>query len=882
LKGRWFRGLGCLALSGPMLMIAASARGQTTPVIVWGDPGPIPFGTPLSAVQLNATATVSGVVPVSLANVFNVEGIVTDGTIYTGGYDSSGGDAFSASQLSGSLAWNGVTFPLGAANQPDAVWGVTIPLPAGSYGSLRMLGSLVNDELPPTGTFTVTYTDGSTTTLTQSLSDWVFPMNFPGESLVNCGPMRNLANGGFQRDNVCVYGYEITLDSTKTVKSVTLPADRNIVILAMALVTPPVAGTMTYAPAGGTVLASGTQTLTAMFTPATSANYNTATATVPLTVLKGSAPVTPVINWPAEVGVIAGTALSGVQLDATATSAESVVQVPLFPISRFLGISKDGQAYSENSMAAGVAYSATQLGGGIEWQGTDYLVGAPDVPDIASSVTIPLPPGMFGAVKFLGAATTAQTAQSFVVTYTDGTQTTVQQSMSGSTQSSGFAGESLVLSTSYADTSTGGESSGVFNVYGYSIPLNTAKTAASLTMPNNLAVGILALGLDPQTNAPVAGSFVYAPAAGTLLLAGTDPLAATFTPIDTTDYLGATATNSIVVTGYPLVLTANNATRVYGTANPVFTGTITGAVSAAPVTESFSTAAGTLSAVGQYAIVPSAVGSNVAAYVETIVDGTLTVTQAQSSLTLGVSQNAIYQAQDETLTANVLSVTTGTPTGAVNFFDNGTLLGAVTLVNGQASLTTAALPPGVNLITTTYGGDINFKQSSSGTAVSVTVTGLDFTLQALNGNTLTTVTGGTPTLTLTLTPLYGSYASTVQFAVSGSLPYDATYAFSPTTVAANGGSAQIVFTLYSHKLSRLELGSGAGAVLALLVLPVVLGRRQMTMRLLVMLIALGGLVGMSGCGWGYADERYPFTVTATSGAFQHSVNLVLHIEASGP
>jgi hypothetical protein len=577
--------------------------------------------------------------------------------------------------------------------------------------------------------------------------------------------------------------------------------------------------------------------------------------------------------------------LSGLQLNATATSAESVVQVPLFPFERVMGISADGQAYTVGGIAASVAYSASQLGGGIEWQGTDYLLGTPDVPNIATSVTIPLPPGTFGAVKFLGAGAIAQMAQSFVVTYTDGTQTTVQQSMSAWNQSSGFAGESVALSTSYADTSTGAESSGVFNVYVYSIPLNTAKTAASLTLPNNLAVGILALGLDPQTSAPVAGKFVYAPASGTVLLTGTDPLALTFTPTDTTDYLGASATNSIVVTGYPLVLTANNGTRVYGTANPVFTGTITGAVSSLPVTESFSTAAGTLSAVGQYAIVPSAVGSNVAPYVETIVDGTLTVTQAQSSLTLGASQSAILQAQNETLTANVLSATTGTPTGAVNFFDNGTLLAAVTLVNGQASLTTAALPPGMNLITATYGGDVNFMQSSSATALSVTVTGLDFTLQALNGNTLTTVTGGAPTLTLQLTPLYGNYGSTVQFALSGSLPYDATYSFSPATVAANGGPTPIVFTLYSHKLSRLEpmvWGRGAGVVIAaLLMLPMVARGRRLRLRLMGLVVGLG-LMGMSGCGWGYADERYPFTVTATSGTFTHSVNLVLHIEASGP
>ena len=46
-----------------------------------------------------------------------------------------------------------------------------------------------------------------------------------------------------------------------------------------------VAGTFAYTPAAGTVLAAGNQTLTAVFTPADSADYNTATASVVLAVI---------------------------------------------------------------------------------------------------------------------------------------------------------------------------------------------------------------------------------------------------------------------------------------------------------------------------------------------------------------------------------------------------------------------------------------------------------------------------------------------------------------------------------------------------------------------------------------------------------------------
>jgi Bacterial Ig-like domain (group 2) len=74
-----------------------------------------------------------------------------------------------------------------------------------------------------------------------------------------------------------------------------------------------VAGTFTYTPAAGTVLKTGTQTLSAVFTP-TDGTYSAATATVKLTVNQA----TPAITWAALAPIATGTALSATQLDATA------------------------------------------------------------------------------------------------------------------------------------------------------------------------------------------------------------------------------------------------------------------------------------------------------------------------------------------------------------------------------------------------------------------------------------------------------------------------------------------------------------------------------------------------------------------------------------
>jgi len=76
-----------------------------------------------------------------------------------------------------------------------------------------------------------------------------------------------------------------------------------------------VAGSFSYSPAAGTILSAGAQTLTVTFTPTDTTHYTTATATVSLTVNKA----TPAITWPTPSNIVAGTALSDAQLDATTT-----------------------------------------------------------------------------------------------------------------------------------------------------------------------------------------------------------------------------------------------------------------------------------------------------------------------------------------------------------------------------------------------------------------------------------------------------------------------------------------------------------------------------------------------------------------------------------
>lgn len=120
-----------------------------------------------------------------------------------------------------------------ATNNIVLAQGQTIALPAGQYNSLKLLATGF-DYGASNATFTVTYTDGTSTQWTQSFSDWASNANEPGETVVEQMTYRNTASGP-QDIPMYLYGYTITLDPSKTVQSITLPS-ANVAILAMDLI----------------------------------------------------------------------------------------------------------------------------------------------------------------------------------------------------------------------------------------------------------------------------------------------------------------------------------------------------------------------------------------------------------------------------------------------------------------------------------------------------------------------------------------------------------------------------------------------------------------------------------------------------------------------
>ena len=208
------------------------------------------------------------------------------------------------------------------------------------------------------------------------------------------------------------------------------------------------------------------------------------------------------------------------------------------------------------------------------------------------------------------------------------------------------------------------------------VPFVVSKATPVITWANPAAItyGTALSATQLNATADVPGTFAYSPATGVVLNAGTQTLNVTFTPTDTTNYTTATASVSLVVNKATLAVTANDASRTYGTANPTFTSTITGFVngdtqaSAVTGAPSLTTTATTASPAGTYPIT-AAVGTLAAAnYTFTFVNGTLTVNKATpgsggvAAVTVSSSLNPSTYGTSVTFTAAVPAGATGTVT----------------------------------------------------------------------------------------------------------------------------------------------------------------------------------------------------------------------------
>ncbi len=296
-----------------------------------------------------------------------------------------------------------------------------------------------------------------------------------------------------------------------------------------------VPGIFNYSHAPGAVLAAGTHTLSVTFTPTDSANYETAQATVPFTVM-AKTKATPAIAWPNPDPIPYGTPLGGEQLCATAS-------VPgTFHYSAELGeelaagthalavtfVPSDSENYAKAQAA--VSLKVAKATPTIDWPAPEPILDGTLLSAEQLCATSPVA-GRFDYSPFLGVALGRGT-HTLSVVFTPADR------------------------ANYATTQA-------------SVPLTVvAKPMPAIAWPEPATIPYGAILGSAQlcATASVPGRFDYSPAPGEVLPAGTHKLSVKFDPADTAKYATVEATVPLTVAkAEPAIAWAGSKLIDYGT-----------------------------------------------------------------------------------------------------------------------------------------------------------------------------------------------------------------------------------------------------------------------------------------------------------------------------
>ncbi len=337
-----------------------------------------------------------------------------------------------------------------------------------------------------------------------------------------------------------------------------------------------------------------------------------------------------------------------------------------------------------------------------------------------------------GTADISTTAVTNSTVGSYPISVTNGTLVATNYSLS-------FANGTLTVNPATLAVTANNQS----QVYGAASPALTYNISGFLGTDTVAVVsGTAAISTAAVTNSPV----------------GPYPIVVTNGTLGAANYTFTFVNGTLTVNAAPLVVTANNASRLYGAVNPVFTagfggfvnGENSGVLGGSP---SLTCPATTNSPVGGYAITAGHGTINDANYSYSFVSGTLTVGQA----TLGVTANNA---------SRVYGTTNPVFTASYSGFLNGD---TTSVLSGSPSLTCPAAtnsPAGSYTITAAQGA--------------LTATNYNFTFT--NG----TLTVGQAALLVTANNLSRQYETTnpvLTYGISGFLGTD--------TVSVVSGTAAI-------------------------------------------------------------------------------------------
>ena len=497
---------------------------SATPSITWPAPANIVYGTALSSTQLNASTTVPGTFAYT----------PPAGTVLPAGPRTLSVTFTPTDTTAYSTATATTTITVVKAT-PSITW----PTPASIVYGTVLTATQLNATSGVAGTFA--YTPVAGTVLAAGAGQTLSATFTPTDTA-----------------NYTSATASVAITVTKATPAITWPAPASIVYgttlsSTQLNATTSVPGTFAYTPVAGTVLAAGAgQTLSTTFTPTDPSNYTTATASVSITVTKA----TPSISWTAPANIVYGTALGAAQLNATTSVPGTFAYTPV--------------AGTVLSAGAGQTLSTTFTPTDLANYTTATTTRTITVTKATPSITWPTPPDIVYGTA-LGAAqlnATSGVAGTFVYTPVAGTVLPAG------------AGQALSVTLTPTDAAN-------YTTATASVSLNVLKASPVVTWPAPASIVYgTALGASQlNATADVGGSFVYSPAAGAVLDAGSQTLSVTFTPSNA-NYSSATRTVTLSVTPALPVLTLTGGHFTYDTVAHPASATATG-VGGATVAGSF-------------------------------------------------------------------------------------------------------------------------------------------------------------------------------------------------------------------------------------------------------------------------------------------------------
>jgi hypothetical protein len=272
----------------------------------------------------------------------------------------------------------------------------------------------------------------------------------------------------------------------------------------------------------------------------------------------------PTVTWANPADITYGTALGSPQLNAVLKNGAAT-----------LGVADGTITYSP------AANTVLEAGNGQQLTVTFAPNPGSSLAPVSRSVPInvrkrPLTVGVAAATRFVGQANpsfTPTSTSSATAGLVNGDQL---QSTAGLTISYACVAGPNSPAGNYDVVPSGATSPNYEVTYLKGTLTVSEKPGASFTWnaPADITYGTALSNTQLNASGPsVPGSFQYDPPTGTVLRGGVQTLKATFTPDDTAQNAVVVRTVKINVLRKPITLTADNKTRNFGEANPVFTAT---------------------------------------------------------------------------------------------------------------------------------------------------------------------------------------------------------------------------------------------------------------------------------------------------------------------